>query len=209
MHLDIVSAEEEIFSGNVKNIIAAAMMGEVGIFPKHTPMITPLKPGEVKIITDQDEEKLFFISGGVLEVQPDIVTVLADTAIRAEDLDEAKAAESKKRAEEALADKSDKIDAAKALAELAQAAAQLKMIETIKRKSLPIDKRKNPPNYSNQTFTNGTWIGHGGYGGQFLLVNPDTGISVSFFSVLTNRTAMDYTYLGDMVKMMEAIALEY
>ena len=135
MHLDIVSAEEEIFSGNVKNIIAAAMMGEVGIFPKHTPMITPLKPGEVKIITDQDEEKLFFISGGVLEVQPDIVTVLADTAIRAEDLDEAKAAESKKRAEEALADKSDNIDAAKALAELAQAAAQLKMIEKIRKKS--------------------------------------------------------------------------
>ena len=135
MHLDIVSAEEEIFSGNVKNIIAAAMMGEVGIFPKHTPMITPLRSGEVKIITDQDEEKLFFISGGVLEVQPDIVTVLADTAIRGEDLDEAKAAESKKRAEEALADKSDNIDAAKALAELAQAAAQLKMIETIKRKS--------------------------------------------------------------------------
>ena len=135
MHLDIVSAEEEIFSGNVKNIIAAAMMGEVGIFPKHTPMITPLKSGEVKIITDQDEEKLFFISGGVLEVQPNIVTVLADTAIRGEDLDEAKAAESKKRAEEALADKSDKIDAAKALAELAQAAAQLKMIEIIRKKS--------------------------------------------------------------------------
>ena len=135
MHLDIVSAEEEIFSGNVKNIIAAAMMGEVGIFPTHTPMITPLKSGEVKIITDQDEEKLFFISGGVLEVQPNIVTVLADTAIRGEDLDEAKAAESKKRAEEALADKSDKIDAAKALAELAQAAAQLKMIETIRKKS--------------------------------------------------------------------------
>ena len=135
MHLDIVSAEEEIFSGNVKNIIAAAMMGEVGIFPKHTPMITPLKSGEVKIITDQDEEKLFFISGGVLEVQPDIVTVLADTAIRGEDLDEAKAAESKKRAEEALANKSDNIDAAKALAELAQAAAQLKMIEKIRKKS--------------------------------------------------------------------------
>jgi F-type H+-transporting ATPase subunit epsilon len=91
MHLDIVSAEEEIFSGNVKNIIAAAIMGEVGIYPKHTPMITPLKPGEVKIITEEDEEKLFFISGGVIEVQPDIVTVLADTAIRGKDLDEAKA----------------------------------------------------------------------------------------------------------------------
>ena len=135
MYLDIVSAEEEIFSGNVKNIIAAAMMGEVGIYPKHTPMITPLKPGEVKIITEQDEEMLFFISGGVIEVQPEIVTVLADTAIRGEDLDEAKAEESKKRAEEALADKSDNIDAAKALAELAQAAAQLKMIETIRKKT--------------------------------------------------------------------------
>ena len=135
MHLDIVSAEEKIFSGNVKNIIAAAMMGEVGIYPKHTPMITPLKSGEVKIITEEDEEKLFFISGGVIEVQPDIVTVLADTAIRGEDLDEAKAEESKKRAEEALADKSDNIDAAKALAELAQAAAQLKVIEKIRKKS--------------------------------------------------------------------------
>ena len=135
MHLDIVSAEEKIFSGNVKNIIASAMMGEVGIYPKHTPMITPLKPGEVKIITEEDEEKLFFISGGVIEVQPDIVTVLADTAIRGEDLDEAKAEESKKRAEEALADKSDNIDAAKALAELAQAAAQLKVIQKIRKKS--------------------------------------------------------------------------
>jgi len=134
MHLDIVSAEEEIFSGNVKNIIAAAMMGEVGIYPQHTPMITPLKPGEVKVISEEGEEHLFFISGGVLEVQPNIVTVLADTAIRGEDLDEAKAAESKKRAEEALADKSENIDAAKALSELAQAAAQLKMIESLRKK---------------------------------------------------------------------------
>ena len=135
MHLDIVSAEEEIFSGNVKNIIASAIMGEVGIYPKHTPMITPLKPGEVKIITEENEEKLFFISGGVIEVQPDIVTVLADTAIRGKDLDEAKAIESKKRAEEALADKSDNIDAAKALAELAQAAAQMKMIDAMRKKT--------------------------------------------------------------------------
>jgi F-type H+-transporting ATPase subunit epsilon len=134
MHLDIVSAEEEIFSGNIKNIIAAATMGEVGIYPKHTPMITPLKPGEIKVITEEDVEHIFYISGGVLEVQPSIVTVLADTAIRGEDLDEAKAAEAKKRAEDALADKSDKIDAAKALAELAQAAAQLKMIENLRKK---------------------------------------------------------------------------
>ena len=134
MHLDIVSAEEKIFSGNVKNIIAAAMMGEVGIYPKHTPMITPLKPGEVKIITEDNEEQLFFISGGILEVQPDSVTVLADTAIRGEDLDEAKAIESKKRAEEALSDKGDKIDAAKALADLAQASAQIKMIESLRKR---------------------------------------------------------------------------
>ena len=134
MHLDIVSAEEKIFSGNVKNIIAAAMMGEVGIYPKHTPMITPLKPGEVKIITEDDEEQLFFISGGILEVQPDTVTVLADTAIRGEDLDEAKAIESKKRAEEALSDKGNKIDVAKALADLAQASAQIKMIESLRKK---------------------------------------------------------------------------
>ena len=134
MHLDIVSAEEKIFSGNVKNIIAAAMMGEVGIYPKHTPMITPLKPGEVKIITEEDEEQLFFISGGILEVQPNTVTVLADTAIRGEDLDEAKAIESKKRAEEALSDKGDKIDAAKALADLAQASAQIKMIESLRKR---------------------------------------------------------------------------
>ena len=133
MHLDIVSAEEKIFSGNVKNIIAAAMMGEVGIYPKHTPMITPLKPGEVKIITEEDEEQLFFISGGILEVQPNTVTVLADTAIRGEDLDEAKAIESKKRAEEALSDKSDKIDVAKALADRAQASAQIKMIESLRK----------------------------------------------------------------------------
>ena len=133
MHLDIVSAEEKIFSGNVKNIIAAAMMGEVGIYPKHTPMITPLKPGEVKIITEEGEEQLFFISGGILEVQPNTVTVLADTAIRGEDLDEAKAVESKKRAEEALSDKSDKIDVAKALADLAQDSAQIKMIESLRK----------------------------------------------------------------------------
>jgi len=88
----------------------------------------------VKVISEEDEEHLFFISGGVLEVQPNIVTVLADTAIRGEDLDEAKAAESKKRAEEALADKSENIDAAKALSELAQAAAQLKMIESLRKK---------------------------------------------------------------------------
>ena len=135
IQIDVVSAEESILSEEAEFVVAPAQMGEVGIYPKHTPMITPLKPGEVKIITEENEEKLFFISGGVIEVQPDIVTVLADTAIRGKDLDEAKAIESKKRAEEALADKSDNIDAAKALAELAQAAAQLKMIDAMRKKT--------------------------------------------------------------------------
>jgi len=134
MHLDIVSAEKEIFSGNVKNLTASAMMGEVGIYPKHTPMISPLKPGEVKVLTENDEEQIYFISGGMLEVQPHVVTILADTAMRGDDLDEAKALEAKKRAEEALEDKSDKIDSAKALAELASAAAQLRMIESLRKK---------------------------------------------------------------------------
>ena len=134
MHLDIVSAEKEIFSGNVTNLTASALMGEVGIYPKHTPMISPLKPGEVKVLTENDEEQVYFISGGMLEVQPHVVTILADTAMRGDDLDEAKALEAKKRAEEALEDKSDKIDSAKALAELASAAAQLRMIESLRKK---------------------------------------------------------------------------
>ncbi len=134
MHLDIVSAEKEIFSGNVKNLTASALMGEVGIYPKHTPMISPLKPGEVKVLTENDEEQVYFISGGMLEVQPHVVTILADTAMRGDDLDEAKALEAKKRAEEALEDKSDKIDSTKALAELASAAAQLRMIESLRKK---------------------------------------------------------------------------
>ena len=108
-------------------------MGEVGIYPQHTPMISPLKPGEVKVLSENDEELNFYISGGMLEVQPHIVTILADTAMRGQDLDEAKALEAKKRAEEALKDQSDKIDSAKALAELAQAAAQLKMIENLRK----------------------------------------------------------------------------
>ncbi len=133
MQLNIVSAESEIFSGDVKNLTASAEMGEVGIYPQHTPMISPLKPGEVKVLSENDEELNFYISGGLLEVQPHIVTILADTAMRGQDLDEAKALEAKRRAEEALKDQSDKIDSAKALAELAQAAAQLKMIENLRK----------------------------------------------------------------------------
>ena len=103
MHLDIVSAEEEIFSGEVKNIIAAATMGEVGIYPNHAPMITTLKPGSVRIkLSGKNDEELVYVSGGILEVQPGSVTVLSDTAVRGSDLDEAKANQAKKQAEDAL-----------------------------------------------------------------------------------------------------------
>lgn len=134
MHIDIVSAEEEIFSGTANRVFAPAQMGEVGIMPRHAPMITGLKPGEVVVEVEGEEDKHFFVSGGVLEVLPHVVTVLSDTALRAEDLDEAKALESQQRAEQALADKSSEVDRAKALAELAQAAAQLRMLQDIRKR---------------------------------------------------------------------------
>ncbi|MEG3591752.1 MAG: F0F1 ATP synthase subunit epsilon [Pseudomonadota bacterium] len=134
IQVEIVSAEKEIFSGVAKSVVASAEMGEVGIYPKHTPLITRLKPGEVKLETESGEELVFFVSGGILEVQPHVVTILADTAMRGADLDEAKALEAKRRAEEALADKQADMDAAKALAELAAAAAQLRMIENLRKK---------------------------------------------------------------------------
>ena len=134
IQVEIVSAEKEIFSGVAKSVVASAEMGEVGIYPKHTPLITRLKPGEVKLETESGEELVFFVSGGILEVQPHVVTILADTAMRGADLDEAKALEAKRRAEEALADKQAEMDAAKALAELAAAAAQLRMIENLRKK---------------------------------------------------------------------------
>ena len=134
IQVEIVSAEKEIFSGVAKSVVASAEMGEVGIYPKHTPLITRLKPGEVKLETESGEEMIFFVSGGILEIQPHVVTILADTAMRGSDLDEAKALEAKRRAEEALADKQADMDAAKALAELAAAAAQLRMIENLRKK---------------------------------------------------------------------------
>jgi len=134
IQVEIVSAEKEIFSGVAKSVVASAEMGEIGIYPKHTPLITRLKPGEVKLETESGEEMIFFVSGGILEIQPHVVTILADTAMRGSDLDEAKALEAKRRAEEALADKQADMDAAKALAELAAAAAQLRMIENLRKK---------------------------------------------------------------------------
>jgi F-type H+-transporting ATPase subunit epsilon len=134
IHVDIVSAEEEIFSGVANEVSAPAEMGEVGILPRHAPLITRLKPGEIKLKVDGKDDQFFFVSGGILEIQPHVVTVLADTAIRAKDLDEASAAEAKKRAEEALADSKGEIDYAKAQAELLEAIAQLRMLENIRKK---------------------------------------------------------------------------
>lgn len=133
IHVDIVSAEEEIFSGTAEMVFAPAEMGEVGIAPRHAPMITRLKPGEVRVQTSAADEQFFYVSGGMLEVQPHVVTVLADTAMRAKDLDEAAAIEAKKRAEEALADKKSDFDYARAQAELAEAAAQLRAIEKLRK----------------------------------------------------------------------------
>lgn len=132
IHVDIVSAEKSIYSGLAEMVYASGELGELGIAPRHAPLITRLKPGEVRLDTGS-EELGFFISGGILEVQPHVVTVLADTAIRAQDLDEAKALEAKKRAEDALADKSSNIDFAKAQAELAEAAAQLQAISRLRK----------------------------------------------------------------------------
>ena len=135
MHIDIVSAEAEIFSGTVTMVYAPAEMGEVGIAPRHAPLLTRLKPGEVRVQTQEGEELSFFVSGGMLEVQPHVVTILSDTAIRADDLDEAQALEAKERAEKMLADKSADIDYAKAQSELAQSMAQLAAIKKLRERN--------------------------------------------------------------------------
>jgi F-type H+-transporting ATPase subunit epsilon len=134
LHVDIVSAEAEIFSGTVTMVFAPAEMGEVGITPRHAPLLTRLKPGEIRIQQADGTEQSFFVSGGMLEIQPHVVTVLADTAIRAHDLDEAAAVEAKERAERMLADKHADIDYAKAQAELAQSIAQLRAIQKLRNK---------------------------------------------------------------------------
>ncbi len=135
MNVDIVSAEEEIFSGKASMLFAPAVMGEVGVLPKHQPLLTQLRPGEVRVLTPEGEEDFFYVSGGMLEVQPNQVTVLADTAIRAKDIDEAAAAEAKQRAEQALKDRKSDIDYARAQAELAEAAAQLQAIQRLRKKA--------------------------------------------------------------------------
>ena len=135
VHIDVVSAEESIFSGEAEFIAAPAQMGEVGIYPRHAPMITSIKPGALRIkLADKNEEQLIYISGGILEVQPGVVTVLADTAIRGYDLDEAQASAAKKAAEEAMKNRTSDVDYAKAQAELAEAIAQIQAIQKLRQK---------------------------------------------------------------------------
>ena len=130
---DIVSAEEEIFHGNAQMVIATGEMGELGIAPRHAPLITRLKPGQVRVQLEGGEEQFFYVSGGILEVQPNVVTVLADTAIRAKALDEAAARGAKDEAERALANRTDALEIAQAQAQLAQAMAQLQALERLRR----------------------------------------------------------------------------
>ena len=135
LHVDVVSAEESIFSGEARFVALPGENGELGILPRHTPLITRIKPGAVRIIrADNDEEEFVFVAGGILEVQPGVVTVLADTAIRGHDLDEAKAAEAKKRAEEAMKNAKSDIDLAAATSEFATMAAQLAAIQKLRKK---------------------------------------------------------------------------
>ena len=133
IQIHIVSTEEEIFSGEVNSVFADVEMGEVGIFPEHSPLLAYLRPGTVRLVAEGEEDKHFYVSGGILEVQSNMVTVLADTALRSEDLDMSRAMEAKKRAEEDLASKTTAMETAAALAEIAEATAQLRMIEELRK----------------------------------------------------------------------------
>ena len=135
MHVNIVSAEQAIFSGEAEMVVAPGETGELGILPGHTPLMTRIRPGTVKIkVVGQVEEELVYVSGGILEVQPKALTILADTSIRAHDLDEAKVLEAKRQAEEALTNRASGQDRALVVAELAQLAAQLQAIQKLRRK---------------------------------------------------------------------------
>jgi F-type H+-transporting ATPase subunit epsilon len=136
IHVDVVSAEEQIYSGEAEFVILPGVMGELGIYPRHTPLFTQIKPGSVRIKpANSATEELVFVQGGFLEVQPDVVTVLADTAIRAKDLDEKAALEAKRAAEEAMQNKTSKEDIATAEAELSAALAQLEAIRKLRHRA--------------------------------------------------------------------------
>ena len=134
IQIDIVSAEEEIWSGEGTMVFAPAEMGEIGIAPQHAPLLTRLNPGEIRVQQESGEEQFFYVSGGMLEVQGHIVTVLSDTALRAADLDEAAALEAQRRAEQTLSDQTGELELAKAKAELIQAAAQIRAIQKLRAK---------------------------------------------------------------------------
>ena len=135
MHVDVVSAESSIYSGTVEQVFAPALEGEVGVWPRHSPYLATLRPGQVRIVKQGGEEEFFYVSGGMLEVQPHVVTILADTAARAKDLDEAAAQAAKQRAEQALKDRKGEMDLAEAEAQLAEAIAQIKAIQSLRKKT--------------------------------------------------------------------------
>ena len=130
---DIVSAEAEIFHGQATMVIASGEMGELGIAPRHAPLITRLKPGQVRVIAENGEEQFFYVSGGILEVQPSVVTILADTAMRAKDIDENAARHAKEEAERILANRGEAMEVAEAQAKLAEVTAQLQALERLRR----------------------------------------------------------------------------
>ncbi len=134
VHCDIVSAEEQIYSGLVELVVAAGEMGDLGIAPGHAPLMTKLNPGPVRVVKQGGEEEVFYVSGGYLEVQPSLVTVLADSAERANDVDEAAALEAKKEAERVLANQSGDFDYSRAAAQLAEASARLRVVQQLRRK---------------------------------------------------------------------------
>ena len=134
IHVDVVSAEALLYSGTAEFVIVPGESGELGVYPRHAPLVTRLKPGSVRIkVPDQAEEELIYVSGGLVEIQPDVVTILSDTGIRGKDLDEAKALEAKRQAEEAMKNKTGAMEIAQAQAELAQAMAQLAAIQRLRK----------------------------------------------------------------------------
>ena len=136
IHVDVVSAEKSLFSGMAEVVVVPGEMGELGIYPRHAPLLTRIKPGSVRLkIPNQSEEELIYVSGGMLEVQPGVVTILADTAIRGTDLDEARSLEAKRAAEEAMKNRTSDMDYAQAQAELAEAVAQLHAIQKLRKQA--------------------------------------------------------------------------
>jgi F-type H+-transporting ATPase subunit epsilon len=133
IRVEVVSAEAEIFKGEAKLVVVTGEMGDLGIAPRHAPLITRIKPGQVRIIQPDDEEVFLYVSGGILEVQPSVVTILTDTAVRAADLDEAVALQAKQNAEAAIASRTDAVEVAKAQVELAQSMAQLQALERLRK----------------------------------------------------------------------------